>query len=460
MKQLARRLLAEIRLPERAKAQRAVDHRGLPARASTLPALRDALIDWLCAAQDHSSTNDGGVARDYSLLTGWNASYPETTGYIVPTMLRAAESLGRDELRERAVRMLDWLAAIQFPDGGIQGSVVNATPRVPVTFNTGQVLIGLSIAARSFPQYEAPMHRAAVWLRDSLDSDGCWRQFPTPFAARGEKAYETHVAWGLYEAARTSGDTSYAAAADANVHWAIGKQERSGWFADNCLDQPAAPLTHTIGYLLRGLVESLRYRHDAAVLDAALRCARPLAAAVREDGFLAGRLNRDWTGTVPWVCLTGSVQIATGLRLLDEHLGTREFNSAAARLQSYVFRSISVEGPAETRGAVRGSFPVDGDYGRWQYLNWAAKFSLDAVLDEIERPLHGSASTRSGTRSGGRMDCRPRNRSADHQVAEHLFRREATLAGRLRHRLRGVSLSRIRCAIDKLRRWLRDPFSA
>jgi hypothetical protein len=32
---------------------------------------------------------------------------------------------------------------------------------------------------------------------------------------------------------------------------------------------------------------------------------------------------------------------------------------------------------------------VDGAYGRWQYLNWAAKFTIDAVLDEIERPLHG-----------------------------------------------------------------------
>jgi len=31
---------------------------------------------------------------------------------------------------------------------------------------------------------------------------------------------------------------------------------------------------------------------------------------------------------------------------------------------------------------VTGSFPVDGGYGTFQYLNWACKFSIDANLFE------------------------------------------------------------------------------
>ena len=34
------------------------------------------------------------------------------------------------------------------------------------------------------------------------------------------------------------------------------------------------------------------------------------------------------------------------------------------------------------RGQVKGSFPVDGAYGRFQYLNWACKFTVDANLLE------------------------------------------------------------------------------
>ena len=38
----------------------------------------------------------------------------------------------------------------------------------------------------------------------------------------------------------------------------------------------------------------------------------------------------------------------------------------------------------ETRGGVKGAFPVDGAYGEYEYLNWAAKFCIDANLLEAE----------------------------------------------------------------------------
>ena len=59
-----------------------------------------AAIDWICKAQDASG--DGGVARSYSLAyhrffkkRGWTASYPETTGYIIPTMFDYARKTQR-----------------------------------------------------------------------------------------------------------------------------------------------------------------------------------------------------------------------------------------------------------------------------------------------------------------------------------------------------------------------------
>ena len=63
---------------------------------------------------------DGGVARHYCLITGWGASYPETTGYIVPTIIREGQAAGNTELLERARKMLDWLVSIQMPGGGFQ----------------------------------------------------------------------------------------------------------------------------------------------------------------------------------------------------------------------------------------------------------------------------------------------------------------------------------------------------
>jgi hypothetical protein len=42
----------------------------------------------------------------------------------------------------------------------------------------------------------------------------------------------------------------------------------------------------------------------------------------------------------------------------------------------------AIGGPPDVRGGVKGSFPVDGAYGPYEYLNWACKFFVDANLLE------------------------------------------------------------------------------
>jgi hypothetical protein len=43
---------------------------------------------------------------------------------------------------------------------------------------------------------------------------------------------------------------------------------------------------------------------------------------------------------------------------------------------------MRVDDPQETRGAVKGSFPIDGGYGRFEYPNWATKFAIDSYTAE------------------------------------------------------------------------------
>lgn len=385
LKKIRNTLAPPASLPAAARMERLSDRRGLPAVDPGPHAVVKACTAWLCAAQDHSSSHDGGVARDYNLLTGWSSSYPETTGYIIPTIIALAQRTGDAALHGRARRMLDWCVAIQFPEGGFQGGKIDSVPRVPVTFNTGQILLGLAAGVEAYgAPYQDAMQRAARWLRDSQDADGCWRRHPTPFAGPGDKAYETHVAWGLFEADRIAPGHGYGAAGLRQVDWALTKQRSNGWFASNCLDNPLLPLTHTIGYALRGLLEAHRFAGRADLLDAAVRTATGIANAVAADGYLAGRLGPDFQPGADYACLTGSVQNAHCLLLLYRLTGERRYLDAGRRLNRYVRRSISIDGPAHARGGVKGSFPVDGDYGAWAYLNWAAKFCIDANLLELE----------------------------------------------------------------------------
>jgi hypothetical protein len=154
------RAYARLRLPARAAQALARDLRGLPLNDPGIDAAVDAGVEWLGRAQDMSTTRDGGVAKNFSLITGWSSSYPETTGYIVPTLAAYAKISGDASYLDRARRMLDWLVSIQFENGAFQAGSVGAKNLVPVTFNTGQILIGLACGVAEFGEaYREPMRR-------------------------------------------------------------------------------------------------------------------------------------------------------------------------------------------------------------------------------------------------------------------------------------------------------------
>jgi hypothetical protein len=361
-----------------------MDRRPLGSDPGLVPAM-DAAAQWIARAQDESASRDGGVARDYSLLHGWATSYPETTGYIVPTMIRYGQCRQESGYIDRARRMLDWLVKIQLGEGAFQGGRIDSEPRVPVVFNTGQILIGLAAGGREFGEpYLTSMHRAATWLMDAQDPDGCWRRGASPFAMAGEKTYDTHVAWGLVEAYRTQPTPEYLDAALRNVHWAVGHQRENGWVDKCCLTNTELPLTHTLGYALRGIIETHLESQDEQLLAPARRLADGLLSAMQPSGFLPGRLDSRWQGAVSWACLTGCAQIAACWLILYRITDETLYLDAALTANRFVRRTMKTEGHAGVKGGVKGSHPIDGEYGRFEYLNWAAKFLIDSLIMEHE----------------------------------------------------------------------------
>ena len=344
-------------------------------------------IEWLVRAQD--ATSDGGISRGYSLAwhphfqrAGWQPSYPETTGYIIPTLYAAARRLGRAELAARAERAARWEIEIQLSTGAVRGGVIGQ-PESPAVFNTGQVLLGWLAVFEETGQgiFADAARRAACYLAATLDPDGQWRSDNSRFARADSTLYNTRTAWALAEAGVRLENHAFTDAAARNLRAAADLQEQNGWLPHCCLTDPERPLLHTLAYAIRGLLEGGRVLGDSRFSSAAERAARALVRTVRADGWMPGRYRSDWSAAVRWSCLTGQAQMANDWIRLAEITGDREWLEPVPAVLCFLKRTQN----RRTRdpgllGGIKGAWPVGGGYGTYEVLSWATKFFADALM--------------------------------------------------------------------------------
>lgn len=350
-----------------------------------------AAMDWLCHAQD--AHDDGGVARSYSLAydsslkgPGWMPSYPETTGYIIPTVFDYAKESGREELFKRAIRMADWECDVQMPTGAVQGGTIKDPP-TPAIFNTGQVIFGWIRAFQETrtERFLASAIRAGDFLVNGQDGDGAWRKNLSRFASDKMPTYiyNTRTAWALLDLGIETGNRTYRDAAIRNIDFALTEQLPNGWFRNNCLNDPDRPLLHTIAYALSGVLEVGITLNNLAYISAVRKGADALLARQRTDGSLAGRFDARWEPAAKYSCLTGNAQMGVVWGRLYQATGDARYLSGMVNANSYMkkIQWLGTGNPG-VDGGISGSHPLHGEYGRFAVLSWAVKFFMDSLMLE------------------------------------------------------------------------------
>lgn len=350
--------------------------------------MREA-IAWLYRAQDSGS--DRGVSHSYRIGRGWLPSYPETTGYIIPTLLNVWKELGDSEARQRALEMADWELGVQLPGGAIPELVTHE----PAVFDTGQVVFGWVSAFRAThdERYLRAAHRAGAWLLEVMDDDGVWRRFPDSSTGI---TFHARIAWALAELQESAaqagehaaaqaveqarGETRFGAAARRFLDWSLKQEQGHGWFGSNCLTDSDRPLLHTIAYTAEGQLEAGLLLGEPRFVEAASRTARELAKRVGPRGRMAGRYDRTWQPAARWACLTGMAQISRVWSRLHATTQDPLFAEAATRVNGFLMATQDLTSrTGGLRGGIRGSFPINGAYCRYRIPNWATKFFVDAI---------------------------------------------------------------------------------
>jgi hypothetical protein len=345
-----------------------------------LPKNLHATYQWLCEAQD--ATPDGGVSGCYNLGSGWGASYPETTGYIIPTFLHYGEAFHVPDAHDRAIRMADWETDVQLPDGAVRSGMLDVKVG-PAVFNTGQVLFGwvAAYAATRDERYARSASKASEWLLSVQSQDGAWRKHLSVLTSSSVQTYNVRAAWGLAMAGLEFNEPRWMEAAIRNADWALAQQLENGWFMRNAFSEREDPLLHTIGYVLEGLLGIGELAGKQRYVDSVIEGVKPLMDIYDKGGILRGRYDARWKPGVPWRCLTGEAQVAVVLLRLNRVTSESRYATVAESLLRGLARLQDLSGAHKASyGAVSGSEPIWGGYGPCNYLNWAAKFFIDALL--------------------------------------------------------------------------------
>jgi hypothetical protein len=345
---------------------------------------RDHLVAaaaWLARAQD--ARDDGGVSGRYALKTGWSSSYPETTGYLVPTFLALAKHVDPGFLK-RAERCVRFLERVQLPDGAFPAGEIDDNRTRPSIFNSCQILHGLVAwhAATGDARTARAARRAADWVVAQQDADGAWRKH----IYERVTTYTAHASCWLAEAGRHFGVEAWTRSAQRHLDWVMTHVDHTtGWidlvgFEQEDHEQRCG-VTHTLAYTLWGILtlSLLLGRADATAV--ARRAAERVARRLELSAVLPGIIDGEWKAAGTYACLTGNAQMALVWFRLAELDGDPRFVNAAIKAIDLVklAQPMDNQDPG-IRGGIPGSSPIWGDYIPLAFPSWGAKFFIDALI--------------------------------------------------------------------------------
>lgn len=345
-------------------------------------------MGWLEAAAAH--WNSGGFAARYDLRTlRYQGPYPETTGYLIPTLLQVADFRDEHWTSARAVCAGQWLRSRQREDGSVRCNIDSAPddidkPDTIVLFDCGAILQGFSALAR---QQDGPWRGAAIllgrFLSDSQMADGTWDRH-LYFSTFG--THNALVAYALIDAGRATGEPRFADAG-RDCLTALRPRILSSGFIEGCEfgGDPKTMFLHPYAYTLEGYVKAAMLDDSGDHLAVAERALDRMAEHMDRTGVLpAAYLDRTLAPARADAATTGLAQLADLFFKVARFAHRDDFSPLARRIMSFL-RGCMYSDDAEVgaRGGIPASFPIGGGYGPYTINNWTMKYFLDASLEEL-----------------------------------------------------------------------------
>lgn len=357
------------------------------------------VIDWVLNAQQACECG-GGIPAAYTLYQGFSNPYPETSGYIITSLLASYNHFHDESYKSAAAYIADWLISRQLDNGAMRCNIEHPRSMLDKNrsgiddskgflFDHGAILEGLTNMWKQIP--EDRYRLSAIWLADYMisnqEDNGIWGKdlFFSYFGT-----HQTRTMWALINAGRTFNKSKYIDSALRCLNKLKSNVKPNGYIT-NCHfvqeENEDFGLTHPIAYAIEGFFEAgiMSGLHEFSEIAINVGYELQRMAENRQQMFFS-HYNSRWEPVSSYQCVTGNIQIAMMWLKIAQYTGDDALISTAMKFLSLI-RNYMIDIKTKitgVRGAIQGSFPIYGRYCPYAFPNWGAKFFIDASLLELE----------------------------------------------------------------------------
>ena len=320
-----------------------------------------------------------GSSAYYSLfrypLEKWAPPYPETSGYLIQTLLSIHRIYPDWGAYSLAYKCGKWLTQkVQHANGSFPQ--LYAGNEKPSFFNTAQILIGLQALEDVSPEKEwsESIEKALDWIQSILEKgikkvDVHYKgSIPT---------YYTRAYWPICHSAKLVRRKKTVDLLKAEYEKLLDRFDED-YFPVGAGFDGSNSFLHTLAYTGRGILEMERILPSPkgrAILSGYMNT---LCRLYKEGSKgWAGSYDKGWKGDFSYRCLPGEYQMSILFSKARKDLGVEDYSRIA---QKTLEKSLAVRSLFFPKGAILGSKPIWGKYMPFKAPNWGGKFALDALL--------------------------------------------------------------------------------
>lgn len=349
-------------------------------------------FDWLRKASDCWGGSNGFAARYKMIADSWQGPYPETTGYIIPTLREYSSYTNSQEPLLMAEAAAKWLSSRQLSDGSIRCNVEVPTNNFDseheiVLFDLGAILQGFCSISEMDSKYFFNSEMLANFIVRNQNDCGLWDKY-LYFDHFG--THNSLVAYALILSGIQLNNEKITKSGEKCLRNLLCRFRDNG-FIDFCSfnnKSHESAFLHPYVYSIEGFLKTaLLTKNDEWLIPIRTPLEKLKNDMLDTQCFNVSHYNENMGRNSSYIATTSIAQLSDCWLKYAKITGDVEYHEVAGICLDKLCDLMFLNGSHAIRGGIPSSYPVGGGYGPHTINNWTIKYFIDACIEELNYNL-------------------------------------------------------------------------